>query len=90
MARLQAHVIYKGMELTAARLPASRSSKALVAITLIYVSLRSELDAMHAAGDHLDVVLRDFVENACTGYSGLMRRYATGYCNCFEAFSSAA
>lgn len=50
-----------------------------------HTSLKSELDALHMAGENGEWLMRHFVEKLCTGYSGLMHSHAASYRNRLNA-----
>lgn len=61
------------------RVAASRSTKALEALTRAHSALQSEIDLPHVAERRREAVFRDFVERVYTGYCGLMRTHTTRY-----------
>lgn len=62
LARLQAKLTARDVELTAMCVTASWSTKPSVSMTLDHPTLRSELDALYPAGRCCKDLLRDFVE----------------------------
>lgn len=73
--QLKAQVTAKDVQLTATRVAVARSAKLMDVMTRAHASMRSELDALDAAGERREAVLRDFVEDVLTGYSELMRTH---------------
>lgn len=54
-------------------------------MTQNYVSLRSELNALHKAGEQQEDVMRDPVKWVRTAYSGLLLMHAACYHNSLKA-----
>lgn len=61
VAQIQPQVNVKDEALTASRVAASQSTKALDARSRTHATLQLELDALHATGEHREGILRDFV-----------------------------
>lgn len=80
VAQLQVQVTAKGVQLTDVRAAPLRPTRVLESVTFAHVSRRPELDALPAAEERLEGVLRDFAETVCTGYSALMCTRAARYC----------
>lgn len=90
VALLQAQLTSKDVELTVARVASSLSTNELNAMSRAHVSLKSELDVLHAAEERRVGVLRDFVERICTGYSELIGTLIASYRNWLNALLSGA
>lgn len=69
---------------------ASRSSKALVAITRAHALLWPEVDTLRAVTERQEGLMRLFAERVCTGYVGLMCTHTASYGNRLSALLSDA